>query len=130
MSLTVKEPIFISGPMTGFEDWNYPKFNDVASKLRAQNYRVVNPAENLGGDPSMDRPWYLLHDLKQLFDCESVLLLGRWWESEGSQMEAHVAWQLEKDFFYWKKETLYPVRVKFWEHNPSMIYDEVRGGDK
>ena len=37
--------IYLSGPMTGFKDYNYQMFNDAAKKLRAEGFEVVNPAE-------------------------------------------------------------------------------------
>ncbi|MBT9158943.1 MAG: hypothetical protein DDT26_00192 [Dehalococcoidia bacterium] len=37
--------IYISGPMTGLHDLNFPAFRDAAAKLRAIGYEVVNPAE-------------------------------------------------------------------------------------
>lgn len=38
--------IYLSGPMTGLPDYNYPAFNAEAARLRALGYTVENPAEN------------------------------------------------------------------------------------
>lgn len=37
--------LYLSGPMTGIADFNYPFFHQVAKELRAAGYRIVNPAE-------------------------------------------------------------------------------------
>lgn len=39
------ELIYLSGPMSGYPDFNYPLFNKVASELRAAGNVVYNPAE-------------------------------------------------------------------------------------
>lgn len=38
--------VYLAGPMTGIEDFNFPAFNDMAAKLRARGYVVENPAEH------------------------------------------------------------------------------------
>ena len=35
--------IFISGPMTGLENYNFGKFNEVAARLIRAGYNVINP---------------------------------------------------------------------------------------
>ena len=37
--------IYISGPMTGKHDFNYPAFNAAAKRLRSEGHFVINPAE-------------------------------------------------------------------------------------
>ena len=37
--------IFISGPMSGIDDYNKPAFNAAAEKLRAMGHKCFNPAE-------------------------------------------------------------------------------------
>lgn len=37
--------IYLSGPMKGYPESNYPLFNRVAAELRAEGHRVYNPAE-------------------------------------------------------------------------------------
>ena len=37
--------LYISGPMTGHKDNNYPTFNQASKELRAIGYQVINPAE-------------------------------------------------------------------------------------
>ena len=37
--------IYISGPMTGHADHNFPAFDAAAERLRAEGHFVINPAE-------------------------------------------------------------------------------------
>lgn len=48
--------IYISGPMTGLPDFNFPAFHDAAARLRERGHEVANPAEinsEAGGDLSL-----------------------------------------------------------------------------
>jgi hypothetical protein len=40
-----KQRIYLSGPMTGIPENNFPAFHMWAERLRADGYDVVNPAE-------------------------------------------------------------------------------------
>lgn len=85
--------IYISGPMTGMPDLNYPAFNAEAARLRALGYAVVNPVEI---NPDGHTPWHecLRKDLKALCDCDTLVLLPGWEKSSGSHLELHVAHRL------------------------------------
>jgi hypothetical protein len=85
--------IYISGPMTGMPNLNYPAFNAEAARLRALGYAVVNPVDI---NPCGDTPWHecLRKDLKALCDCDTLALLPGWEKSAGSHLELHVAHRL------------------------------------
>lgn len=36
---------YLAGPMTGYEDYNFPAFINTAEKLRAGGFTVISPAE-------------------------------------------------------------------------------------
>ena len=42
----MSEIVYISGPMTGIKDLNYPLFNSIAKRLSDAGYAVENPADN------------------------------------------------------------------------------------
>ncbi|CRM19804.1 hypothetical protein [Pseudomonas sp. 31 R 17] len=42
----VTNRVYVAGPMTGIEDFNYPAFNAVADQLRALGYEFENPADH------------------------------------------------------------------------------------
>lgn len=85
--------IYISGPMTGLPDFNYPAFHSEAARLRQLGYHVENPAEN---NAPADTTWsgYLRLALAQLITCDSIAMLPGWHNSEGACLEYHVAREL------------------------------------
>lgn len=92
---------YLSGPMTGYADDNFPAFNTLASALRAAGHQVVNPAEI---DPGMPQPpkedrvaWMAYYhaclraDVRAMMDCEAIALMPGWTESNGAHLELHLA---------------------------------------
>ena len=87
--------IYISGPMTGLPDLNFPAFHAAAQKLRGQGLTVVNPAEKEGeGDPNKTWSDYLKADIRLLLDCDSIYMLPGWQKSKGAKLEFHIAVEL------------------------------------
>lgn len=85
--------LYLAGPMTGFEDFNFPAFNKMAAKLRAIGYIVENPAEHGVVD---DAEWrdYMAYDLTRLGLCGQVAVLPGWENSKGARLEVHIAREL------------------------------------
>lgn len=82
--------IYIAGPMTGIKDFNYPAFNAEAARLRALGHEVLNPAEN-PAPPCGSWAGYMRLALRQLIECECVVLLPGWIESKGAMIERNLA---------------------------------------
>lgn len=82
--------IYLSGPMTGLPDLNFPAFHAEAARLRALGYQVANPAEI---NPTPDESWQscLRKDLAALLACDALALLPGWEKSLGANLELHVA---------------------------------------
>lgn len=76
--------IYLSGPMTGFKDYNYPMFNDAAKKLRAEGYEVVNPAEF-----PKQKSWddYMKYALGKIPECDTIVMLPGSIRSRGAKRE-------------------------------------------
>lgn len=85
--------IYISGPMTGEPELNFPAFHAAAARLRSCGHDVVNPAE-LNTDPSADWHSCLRKDIAALTTCDALALLPRWQKSSGAQLELHIAHRL------------------------------------
>jgi hypothetical protein len=85
--------VYISGPMTGYPEYNRPAFSAAADYLRDRGYEPVNPAEvELGPGATWEQ--YMREDLKLLMDCEAVVLLPGWEKSRGATLEASIAGRL------------------------------------
>lgn len=82
--------IYIAGPMTGIEDFNYPAFHAEAGRLRAIGHDVLNPAEN-PVPPCGTWTGYMRMALRQLVECECVVLLPGWIDSKGAVIERNLA---------------------------------------
>jgi hypothetical protein len=85
--------IYISGPMTGLPDLNFPVFHQAAAELRAQGVDVVNPAE-FGEEPGKTWADYMRKDIKALMDCDTIHMLPGWRDSEGARVEYYLARKL------------------------------------
>lgn len=98
--------VYLSGPMSGLPQSNFPAFNAAAAALRGLGLQVVNPAEitPIGADtPADDAPeaehklyWQkcLRADLAALCDCDAIVTLPGWERSSGAHLEVHVAHRL------------------------------------
>ena len=82
--------IYISGPMTGKPDLNFPAFNAEALRLRSLGYEVANPVE-LNPDPAALWHDCMKNDIKALLDCDALALLPGWEDSHGAHLELHIA---------------------------------------
>lgn len=85
--------IYISGPMTGLPDLNFPAFHDAAQQLRRLGFQVVNPAE-INPDANMSWEQCMRADIKALCDCDTIALLDGWEASKGAHLEVHIGHRL------------------------------------
>jgi len=85
--------LYLAGPMTGFEDFNFPAFNKMAAELRARGYVVENPAEH-GVVDGADWADYMAYDLTRFGLCGQVAVLPGWEISKGARLEVHIAREL------------------------------------
>lgn len=85
--------IYISGPMTGIEDLNFPAFHDAAARLRGCSLNVINPAE-INPDATMSWEDCMRSDIKALCDCDTIVMLPGWENSKGAHLELHIAHRL------------------------------------
>ena len=82
--------IYISGPMTGIKDLNFPAFNAAAQALRGEGYDVINPAD-INTDGAKTWSACMRSDIKALCDCDTIALLDGWENSAGAHLEVHIA---------------------------------------
>ena len=86
--------IYIAGPMTGHNNFNYEAFNEAAAFLRSLDFTVYNPAENFDGNQSLSWNTYLRLAVKQVADSRHLVLLPGWTKSKGARLEHHIALEL------------------------------------
>lgn len=79
--------LYLSGPMTGLPEFNYPFFRAVAKELRGMGYRVQNPAE-LSLPPDAPYEVCLRAALQQLLNHSTgIVSLPDWKRSTGACIE-------------------------------------------
>lgn len=99
--------VYIAGPMTGYEDRNYPVFCEAAEIVKAAGDTPMNPVDagehNDTGEPQQ-WDWYMRHALRMVLDADLVVLLPGWEQSTGARLEHHVATSIGVpaiDFLTW-----------------------------
>lgn len=82
--------LYVCGPMTGYQDHNFPAFRAAAAELVAAGYEVTDPS-TLGEHEDWSWADYLKRDIPELLKCDGVALLPGWAHSRGASLEYHVA---------------------------------------
>lgn len=103
-SETKIKKVYIAGPMSGHDDWNFPAFFEAERQLLGMGYEVINPAHNDGptvelalksaGEPSNpNHTWayYMKRDLPHVLGVDAICLLPGWQKSKGASLEVTVA---------------------------------------
>lgn len=87
--------IYISGSMQGQSDHGFEQFNNAAKQLREKfpNFEIINPAELPRPIDYSGSPWAkcLKRDIKELMNCDYLILLEGWELSPGASLEKHIA---------------------------------------
>lgn len=94
--------VYLSGPMTGLPELNFPAFHAAAAQLRAQGIDVVNPAE-INQDASLPWDQCMRKDIKALCDCDTIVLLPGWEKSTGAHLELHIAHRIGVQIEYMER---------------------------
>jgi hypothetical protein len=109
------ERTYLSGPMTGYPEYNYPLFRTVSANLRRRGWTIESPHENpkptqrdldrcycppasakeKGCECKDDRMWhyYMVKCREQVERCDSIILMPGWPESKGARQE--LEWALD-----------------------------------
>ena len=85
--------IYLSGPMTGMPERNFPAFHAAAEFYRAQGYTVIDPAELPGESEAHPWEWFLRRDIIAMLEggADTIVLLPGWQTSRGAKLEKYVA---------------------------------------
>lgn len=88
-TITTDATIYLSGPMTGLDDYNRPAFDAAENWLRDRfGCEVLNPARHPDGWAYAD---YMREAFRDLCDATAVVLLPGWSASRGSVAEVSAA---------------------------------------
>jgi len=126
--------IYIAGPMSGIEDWNFPAFFEAEKQLKELGYETLNPAANDGAnletaiqnaisarDDGATWASYMRRDLHSLVLSDSLCLLPNWQSSKGASLEVYVAKALGIPLYILKDGKLVPrvemIGLSGWARN-------------
>ena len=99
--------IFISGPMTGLQNYNFDKFNEVGARLEKAGYKVVNPVdickkykkEEVVKRTEVFNAMIAEQQKAEREQCDAILLLDGWECSLGVRLELQTAIELKFRIF-------------------------------
>lgn len=113
----MKKTIYISGPMRGLPEFNFPSFDHVERVLTDWGHTVLSPARRdredgfdptgLQGSPEelaearFDFNRALRDDLKLIARADMIVMLPGWFASEGARMELTIAHWVGLEVRYW-----------------------------
>lgn len=97
--------IYLSGPMTGLPDFNYPAFDKAAALFREGGHLVFNPAEYAREMKENEGVFDLKKAMSKylMYLCEvatTIVLLPGWEQSQGAKLEHAAATWAKLEFIY------------------------------
>lgn len=88
--MSKRETVYISGPMSGLPEFNYPAFRIKHAELVRAGYGVRNPAL-IEGDPSWTWEQWMKAALRLQMGADVVHMLPGWRKSRGARIERRLA---------------------------------------
>lgn len=98
---------YLSGPMSGYTDYNYPYFEEVTQLFRSAGVKVESPHENpWPKDHTTMKPdelWLTMMKMTvdQMNQCQGIILLRGWPQSKGVRVELAFAMQEGWPIYYY-----------------------------
>lgn len=81
--------LYIIGPVSGFDDLNYPAFDEARAKLLCEGYRVLIPHDFIASDATW--PQAMRRSLETLVKADGLACLEGWSNSHGATHEVETA---------------------------------------
>lgn len=101
--------VYIAGPMTGYEEFNYPLFHRHAVRWEAEGWAVHNPATSFNGNANLPYRLYMQAAINLLMQADAIALLPGWEESKGAKLECLIGQRLGLAFY--NAETMKKMRL-------------------
>lgn len=99
-TVTKSTPLYIAGPMTGYEYFNYPMFYLVEDNLRRNGYmHINNPARHFDGEQGLEWTTYIKTAMHAVLTSGGLVALPGWKESVGATLEVAVAVATDLEIF-------------------------------
>jgi Domain of unknown function (DUF4406) len=82
--------LYLSGPMTGIPNKNFPEFIRATKALRKAGYIVTSPHELETKDIQCTWENCMRRDIKAEMTCEAIATLKGWKKSKGANVEVYI----------------------------------------
>jgi hypothetical protein len=93
--------VYISGPMRGYPELNFPAFYAAEKYFEDRGYKVLNPARMDQDSPGQQTvEHYVRRDISAILKSDYIALLHGWERSFGASAEAAVAAWLGRFAFF------------------------------
>ncbi len=105
--------VYISGPISGYEDLNRPAFERAKKNLIDYGFEPVSPLDQVKpGDPEKKYLEYMVDALHLLDSCDAICMIGDWPESYGALMEYLFAAREDKQRVYLEDGTMETFKLR------------------
>lgn len=90
---------YLSGPMTGYPEYNFPVFKEVTVTLRKSGLQIVSPHEIDEPDKSefaTEQEFWaecIRLDMLEMENCSGIIMLPGWPQSRGAREEIKFAFE-------------------------------------
>ena len=98
---TGSKRVYISGPMTGYENENQEAFAEAAETLRDRGYMVCNPHETSTLLGELTHSEYLRFDFERVLEADFLVALDGWEQSLGALAEILMAVRMDVKVWRW-----------------------------
>lgn len=135
--ILMPERTYLSGPMTGYPEFNYPAFKRISTDLRKRGWIIESPHENPApkqhdkdtctcnivsqcrGESEHIWHYYMRLCKQQVQRCDSVIFMPGWPESRGAVQEFLWAQELGHTMFAFCDQRGIVVRMSRSSHGQS-----------
>ena len=93
------ERVYISGPITGTEDY-MERFQRAEEDLKRSGFDIINPARIMGQLPELEHGECMKICLTLMDLCDGVYFLRGWRDSKGCSIEFEYAYEHEMAIFF------------------------------
>ena len=129
--------VYIAGPMAGFEEFNFPAFDEAAHSYKEQGYSVINPADLSRDAATLGLTTVDALCVRELAHQDLLVIITRathmhmlngWQYSKGAKAEHAVAEWLGMTITYQSKEDLKTARhhdKEWWFNFQSETFSDI-----
>lgn len=104
---------YLSGPMSGYPELNFPAFKRATAELEESGVKVVSPHTLKPPQTDPTDQDYLANDFAVMSrECRGIILLRGWPSSVGARAELEIALTLKWPVYYYDDYTIISMNAQ------------------